>query len=259
MVWFQCEDCGDTIKKPKLDSHFRQCRASRFTCIDCLLVFDRQSVKYHTSCVTEHEKYAEGATKPGGYAAGGFNATVSGSGAAAGSAEPVGLEHCTSRPPWRCNLCGVNCTSRENLNAHAASKKHRNKYKRVTSAMAQGDQGAETSGRGLEEAAAAPKARDPATEEVSPASKEGDGLSDEVSRELSDWSKHTKKLLKKKGGQSSVKKLGKLVLKRIVKKSQAKKISSAQKKLIESKWLKKLAKSSHFVIEGDEVVLKKIF
>ena len=57
----------------------------------------------------------------------------------------------------------------------------------------------------------------------------------------------------------SVKKLGKLVLKRIVKKSQAKKISSAQKKLIESKWLKKLAKSSHFVIEGDEVVLKKIF
>ena len=94
---------------------------------------------------------------------------------------------------------------------------------------------------------------------MSPASKEGDGLSDEVSRELSDWSKHTKKLLKKKGGQSSVKKLGKLVLKRIVKKSQAKKISSAQKKLIESKWLKKLAKSSHFVIEGDEVVLKKIF
>lgn len=24
MVWFQCGDCGDSIKKPKLDTHFRQ-------------------------------------------------------------------------------------------------------------------------------------------------------------------------------------------------------------------------------------------
>ncbi|KAL6496492.1 hypothetical protein OROGR_029750 [Orobanche gracilis] len=27
MVWFQCEDCGDNLKKPKLANHFRQCSA----------------------------------------------------------------------------------------------------------------------------------------------------------------------------------------------------------------------------------------
>jgi len=27
MVWFQCEDCGDNLKKPKLSSHFRTCSA----------------------------------------------------------------------------------------------------------------------------------------------------------------------------------------------------------------------------------------
>lgn len=31
------------------------------------------SVKGHVKCVTEHEKYAQGATKPGGYAAQGFS------------------------------------------------------------------------------------------------------------------------------------------------------------------------------------------
>ena len=27
MVWFQCEDCGENLKKPKLASHFRCCSA----------------------------------------------------------------------------------------------------------------------------------------------------------------------------------------------------------------------------------------
>ncbi|KAI3443597.1 hypothetical protein Pfo_000262 [Paulownia fortunei] len=29
MVWFQCEDCGDNLKKPKLPNHFRMCSASK--------------------------------------------------------------------------------------------------------------------------------------------------------------------------------------------------------------------------------------
>lgn len=29
MVWFQCEDCGDNLKKPKLPNHFRVCSANR--------------------------------------------------------------------------------------------------------------------------------------------------------------------------------------------------------------------------------------
>ena len=65
MVWFQCEDCGDTLKKPKVRGHASQCSASRFSCVDCLQVFDAYTVQQHTSCVTEHEKYALSITKPG--------------------------------------------------------------------------------------------------------------------------------------------------------------------------------------------------
>jgi cell growth-regulating nucleolar protein len=111
--WFYCDDCGDSIKKPKITQHCHQCSASKFTCIDCSATFDRHTVQArckglcrnhailrfsqlscgppsflhlkgwcapraamqsHTQCVTEHEKYALGATKPGGYAASGFAA-----------------------------------------------------------------------------------------------------------------------------------------------------------------------------------------
>lgn len=94
--------------QPKIAQHCNQCSASGFTCIDCSASFDRRSVQVgagcpaccwcqaagvpvaaaalcaaatdarwlqgHTQCVTEHEKYALGATKPGGYAAEGFAA-----------------------------------------------------------------------------------------------------------------------------------------------------------------------------------------
>jgi hypothetical protein len=46
-----------------------------------LLVQFGCALQGHTQCVTEHEKYALGATKPGGYAAGGF--------AANGAAKPA--------------------------------------------------------------------------------------------------------------------------------------------------------------------------
>ncbi|KAI0305398.1 hypothetical protein B0F90DRAFT_1605370, partial [Multifurca ochricompacta] len=49
--------CTDVVKKPKLDYHYGQCRAS-FTCIDCSATFTSPTQwKSHTSCVTEAEKY----------------------------------------------------------------------------------------------------------------------------------------------------------------------------------------------------------
>lgn len=39
MVWFQCEDCGDNLKKPKLPNHFRMCSASKVLCFFFLLIF----------------------------------------------------------------------------------------------------------------------------------------------------------------------------------------------------------------------------
>ena len=85
-VWFTCDDCGDSIKKPKLQQHMNSCSARGFTCIDCSACFDRRSVQGHTQCVTEHEKYALGATKPGGYAATGY-AAQQGSGGAKPAAD----------------------------------------------------------------------------------------------------------------------------------------------------------------------------
>jgi hypothetical protein len=153
----------------------------------------------HTQCVTEHEKYALGATKPGGYAATGFSGEgskptkqgqegelppaldCSALPALACSAllvpalacsacamryclclhappslkhhlsnviarnamlsrwlagclptppqscagQPEGLEFLTTRAPWKCTICAVNCTSQDTLMGHAAGAKHK--------------------------------------------------------------------------------------------------------------------------------------
>ena len=82
----------------------------------------------HTTCVTEHDKYAKGATKPGGFAAGGFY----GSGKTAaedGQAAAAGLEFLSSQPPWKCNICNVSCTSRETLLGHATGAKHKRRVR----------------------------------------------------------------------------------------------------------------------------------
>ena len=78
--------------------------------------------------MTEHDKYAKGATKPGGFAAGGF---YGGGKAAAGDgpAAASGLEFLSSRPPWKCNICNVSCTSRETLLGHATGAKHKRRVR----------------------------------------------------------------------------------------------------------------------------------
>lgn len=59
MVSFTCHRCQDVVKKPKVRGHASLCggNAAIFSCVDCMQVFDLQTVKGHTSCVTETQKY----------------------------------------------------------------------------------------------------------------------------------------------------------------------------------------------------------
>ncbi|XVE97942.1 hypothetical protein REPUB_Repub03eG0062400 [Reevesia pubescens] len=120
MVWFQCEDCGENLKKPKLPNHFRICSASKLSCIDCGVIFGQQSVQGHTQCITEAEKYG-----PKGQAPIGSNAKPK----KETKEKPdidinVGL---SQRPPWFCSLCNTKATSQQALLLHADGKKHRSK------------------------------------------------------------------------------------------------------------------------------------
>ncbi|CEP11014.1 hypothetical protein [Parasitella parasitica] len=56
MVSFQCDGCGDVVKKPKLNQHGNRCYAT-FTCIDCSTTFQGTSYQSHNSCMTEAEKF----------------------------------------------------------------------------------------------------------------------------------------------------------------------------------------------------------
>ncbi|XP_022154698.1 UBP1-associated proteins 1C [Momordica charantia] len=122
MVWFQCEDCGDNLKKPKLPNHFRTCSATKLSCIDCGQMFGQESVQGHTQCITEAEKYG-----PKGQGAA-MNVTTPKSNKDS-KQQPdfdilVGL---SERPPWFCSLCNTKATSKQTLLLHAEGKKHKAK------------------------------------------------------------------------------------------------------------------------------------
>ena len=85
----------------------------------------------HTSCVTEHQKYALLATKPGGAGAKGAGAQ-----ATAAPSGPTGLSFLATKPPWVCSCCNVTCTSRDTLEGHASGKKHQSKVRTATTAAA---------------------------------------------------------------------------------------------------------------------------
>jgi cell growth-regulating nucleolar protein len=59
MVCFQCDICVETLKKKQVETHFQfRCRnAYSFSCLTCWKVFDRETIKEHTSCVSEDQKY----------------------------------------------------------------------------------------------------------------------------------------------------------------------------------------------------------
>jgi cell growth-regulating nucleolar protein len=165
------------------------------------MTFDRAGANGHTRCVTEHEKYALGATKPGGFAAGGFSAGGGGDNGGnnnnkdGAAAAPSGLEFLSERPPWRCSACNVSCTSRETLLSHAAGQKHRRRARAAAAAAA---------GAGAAEAPATPggKAAAAEEEEVKEEKKEqaGSSSSDSSSSDSdSDDDKQKKKKKKKRG------------------------------------------------------------
>ncbi|KAI3447177.1 hypothetical protein Pfo_003842 [Paulownia fortunei] len=139
MVWFQCEDCGDNLKKPKLPNHFRQCSASKLSCIDCGQVFGQQDVEGHTQCITEAEKYGP---KGQGKASNGMNTKPKNDSKQKPEVDiNVGL---SKRPPWFCSLCNTRATSKQALLLHADGKKHRAKARAFHAAKQQPNDTAET-------------------------------------------------------------------------------------------------------------------
>lgn len=197
-------------------------------------MFDQRSVQGHTSCVTEHEKYAQGATKPGGFAEKGFF----GDGAAAAAGEPAagaaeGLEFLSARPPWKCSICNVACTSQETLMGHASGAKHKRRARAALAARngageaapapaAQNGGAAEekkeeedagaTNGNGAAAAAAAEKTSDDDSgsdggEKKKKEEKKGKKKEKEVK-----WKKLAAAELKRSGGSMKAKKLLKAVL-----------------------------------------------
>ncbi|KAJ6742738.1 CELL GROWTH-REGULATING NUCLEOLAR PROTEIN LYAR [Salix viminalis] len=132
MVWFQCEDCGENLKKPKLPNHFRMCSATKLSCIDCGETFGKQSVQGHTQCITEAEKYG-----PKGLGKASNGATPKSNKDAKQKPDVdinVGL---TERPPWFCSLCNTKATSKQTLLLHADGKKHRAKARAIQAAKQQ--------------------------------------------------------------------------------------------------------------------------
>ncbi|PIM98552.1 Cell growth-regulating nucleolar protein [Handroanthus impetiginosus] len=141
MVWFQCEDCGDNLKKPKLPNHFRVCSAYKLSCIDCGQVFGQQDVESHTQCITEAEKYGP---KGQGKASNGTNTKPKNHSKQKPEVDiNVGL---SDRPPWLCSLCNTKATSKQTLLLHADGKKHRAKARAFHAAKQQPNGTPETKG-----------------------------------------------------------------------------------------------------------------
>ena len=64
MVYFECTICIKTLKKKQAERHNFECRSScNFTCLTCWKIFDLVTIKAHTSCVSEEEKYQKGDNK----------------------------------------------------------------------------------------------------------------------------------------------------------------------------------------------------
>jgi len=55
---FECGRCNDCFTKKKAEAHLMTRCSGAVTCVDCNVVFDITSIKAHTSCVTETDKYA---------------------------------------------------------------------------------------------------------------------------------------------------------------------------------------------------------
>ncbi|XP_020801056.1 cell growth-regulating nucleolar protein [Drosophila serrata] len=61
MVFFTCNVCGESVKKPAVEKHYQtRCRNSEknVSCMDCLKDFYGEEYVAHTKCISEAQKYA---------------------------------------------------------------------------------------------------------------------------------------------------------------------------------------------------------
>lgn len=59
MVFFTCDGCGESVKKPSVEKHRWTCKRSHaLSCMDCNKVFRDDEYKNHVKCISEEQKYA---------------------------------------------------------------------------------------------------------------------------------------------------------------------------------------------------------
>ena len=61
MVFFTCNNCGESVKKPAVEKHYNtRCRNNHInvSCMDCLKDFHGEEYVAHTKCISEAEKYS---------------------------------------------------------------------------------------------------------------------------------------------------------------------------------------------------------
>jgi cell growth-regulating nucleolar protein len=89
MVSFICDQCQDTVKKPKLDRHRQQCYGASFTCVDCNQHFAGTSYRDHVTCISEAEKYQKSLFRGKKAAQAGHPRAATSSGASVVNAAPA--------------------------------------------------------------------------------------------------------------------------------------------------------------------------
>mmetsp|Transcript_5322 Transcript_5322/g.33404 ORF Transcript_5322/g.33404 Transcript_5322/m.33404 type:complete len:257 (-) Transcript_5322:1866-2636(-) len=240
----------------------------------CSVTFDSYSVHGHTSCVTEHEKYALGATKPGGVAGKSLGQAQNPTGCV--DEGIVGAQFLATRPPWHCSCCNVTATSKENLLTHAEGRKHKSKARARLSASdcdtskkqkttndrpAQQDHAQLQASNGTQ----ATPDEDSSQENRRKACLNGDACTShganvnenagKVPTEDLDWKKFAKRILKDaKEGKMRRKKL----LRRILRKSLGMELNDdAEIMKLMPRMVGVLARSSRFEVKDSTVVLAK--
>lgn len=61
MVFFTCNNCGESVKKPAVEKHYNtKCRNNpkNVSCMDCQKDFHGEEYVAHTKCISEAEKYS---------------------------------------------------------------------------------------------------------------------------------------------------------------------------------------------------------
>ncbi|KAL7078387.1 hypothetical protein ACQ4LE_001948 [Meloidogyne hapla] len=57
MVFFICDNCGESLKKNQVKKHTYKCKNGSFSCMDCQQVFNNKNYDQHIKCISENEKY----------------------------------------------------------------------------------------------------------------------------------------------------------------------------------------------------------